>query len=106
MGGIGINLAIQDAVSAANLLAGRAAGGRPVNDRLWRVQHRRYASTALVQAVQRIAQNWVLAPLLQSAEPLKQPPWPLRLLDAAPLLRRIPGRAIAMGVKQERVAFA
>ncbi|QIK77559.1 FAD-binding protein [Sphingomonas piscis] len=62
MGGIGINFAIQDAVAAANLLAPGIAAGSSVDQLLQRVQRRRYASTALVQAVQRIAQNWVLAP--------------------------------------------
>ena len=105
MGGIGINLAIQDAVAAANLLAPAIAQGRCVEARLKQVQRRRYASTLLVQAVQRIAQNWVLAPVLRRSGSLRQPPWPLQLLDALPVLRRLPGRAIAMGVRRERVAL-
>jgi 2-polyprenyl-6-methoxyphenol hydroxylase-like FAD-dependent oxidoreductase len=105
MGGIGINLAVQDAVAAANLLAPSIARGEDVDGRLALVQRRRYWSTALIQAVQRIAQDWVLAPWLHASEPIEAPPWPLRLLDAAPALRRLPGRAIAFGVRRERVAL-
>jgi 2-polyprenyl-6-methoxyphenol hydroxylase-like FAD-dependent oxidoreductase len=105
MGGIGINLAIQDAVAAANLLAIRLARGECVDGVLHQVQRRRYASTMLVQAVQRIAQNWVLAPIVEGKGEAKLPPWPLRLLQAAPSLRRIPGRAIAYGLRRERVAL-
>jgi 2-polyprenyl-6-methoxyphenol hydroxylase-like FAD-dependent oxidoreductase len=106
MGGIGINLAIQDSVAAANLLARDVAGGRCVDHQLRRVQRRRYASTMLVQAVQRVAQDWILAPMLRRSGRLTRPPWPLELLNAAPALRQIPGRAIALGVRRERVGFA
>jgi hypothetical protein len=58
----------------------------------------------LVQTAQRIAQDWVLAPVLRSKPRLSRPPWPLLLLDAIPALRRIPGRAIALGVRRERAA--
>ncbi len=105
MGGIGINLAIQDAVAAANLLAPQIAAGRPVDHLLKQVQRRRYASTAIIQSVQKLAQDWVLAPVLRRGT-MERPPWPLLALEAVPALRRIPGRAIALGVRQERVAFA
>ena len=103
MGGIGINLAIQDAVAAANVLARPLAAGQPVDTMLARVQRRRAPSTRLIQAVQRIAQNWVLAPVLRRDVRLQRPPLPLRVLDAVPALRRIPGRAIALGIRRERV---
>jgi 2-polyprenyl-6-methoxyphenol hydroxylase-like FAD-dependent oxidoreductase len=106
MGGIGINLAIQDAVAAANLLARRIARGEAVDDRLRQVQRRRYASTVLVQLVQRIAQDWVLKPMLRAQGTWATPPWPLLVLEAFPALRRLPGRAIAFGVRRERVALA
>lgn len=106
MGGIGINLAIQDAVAAANLLAPAVARGECVDRRLPMVQRRRYASTMLIQAVQRIAQNWVLAPMLKPADRLTSAPLPLRLLEAAPALRRLSGSAIAFGLRRERVAFS
>ena len=102
MGGIGINLAIQDAVAAANILAGPALAGEPLDRLLHRVQRRREWSVRLVQRVQQIAQDWVLAPVLQRHGRLEGPPLPLLLLEAFPVLRRIPGRAIAMGVRKER----
>jgi 2-polyprenyl-6-methoxyphenol hydroxylase-like FAD-dependent oxidoreductase len=104
MGGIGINLAIQDAVAAANLLAPAIAQGERVDGKLRLVQRRRSGSVALVQLVQRAAQNWVLAPTLRRSKPFKRPPWPLMLLAVLPILRRIPGRAIAFGVRRERLA--
>jgi 2-polyprenyl-6-methoxyphenol hydroxylase-like FAD-dependent oxidoreductase len=103
MGGIGINLAIQDAVAAANLLTPQLAARQGVDHLLKRVQRRRYMSTAIIQSVQKLAQDWVLAPVLRR-EQMRRPPWPLIALDALPMLRRIPGRAIALGVLQERVA--
>jgi 2-polyprenyl-6-methoxyphenol hydroxylase-like FAD-dependent oxidoreductase len=105
MGGIGINLAIQDAVAAANLLAPHVARGECVDRLLSKVQRRRYTSTMLIQAVQRIAQNWVLAPMLRQADRLTLPPLPLRVLEAAPALRRMSGNAIAFGLRRERVAL-
>jgi 2-polyprenyl-6-methoxyphenol hydroxylase-like FAD-dependent oxidoreductase len=104
MGGIGINLAIQDAVAAANILAGPLARGEPVDRLLRRVQQRRAGSTRLIQLVQKIAQDWVLAPVMRRQAELLRPPLPLRVLQRFPALRRIPGRAIALGVRRERVA--
>ncbi|RST32210.1 FAD-dependent oxidoreductase [Sphingomonas ginkgonis] len=104
MGGIGINLAIQDAVAAANLLAPALAGGADVDALLHKVQRRRHGSTRLIQLVQKIAQDWVLAPMLGRGKPISGPPLPLLLLQRFPALRRIPGRAIALGIRQERVA--
>jgi len=103
MGGVGINLAIQDAVAAANILAGPLARGEPVDRLLHRVQRRRQGSTRLIQLVQKIAQDWVLAPVLRREERLTRPPLPLVLLQHFPALRRIPGRAIALGIRRERV---
>jgi 2-polyprenyl-6-methoxyphenol hydroxylase-like FAD-dependent oxidoreductase len=108
MGGIGINLAIQDAVAAANLLAPALAAGEEVDPLLARVQRRRGRSTALIQRVQKIAQDWVLAPMLADAvsggsQARRATPWPLLLLEQLPALRRLPGAAIAMGVRRERV---
>ena len=103
MGGIGINLAIQDAVAAANLLAGPLAQGESVDRLLRRVQRRREGSTKLIQLVQKIAQDWVLAPVLRRNEVLSKPPLPLVVLERFPALRRIPGRAIALGIRRERV---
>ncbi len=106
MGGIGINLAIQDAVAAANILAGPLARGEPVDGLLAKVQRRRAGSTRLIQLVQKIAQDWVLAPVLRRERQMLRPPLPLLVLQRFPALRRIPGRAIALGVRRERIAAA
>ncbi len=103
IGGIGINLAIQDAVAAANALAGPLARGETVNPLLARVQKRRLFPTRVIQQAQKLAQDNVIGRLLQPGEPLRNAPLPIRLLDRFPLLRRIPGRFIGLGVRRERV---
>jgi 2-polyprenyl-6-methoxyphenol hydroxylase-like FAD-dependent oxidoreductase len=103
MGGIGINLAIQDAVAAANQLAPALVSGAAVDHLLGGIERRRARSTAVIQGVQKIAQDWVLAPMLGKADAKKGPPWPLLLLEQLPALRRLPGRVIAMGVTREKV---
>lgn len=105
MGGVGINFAIQDAVAAANLLAPGLARGAEVDALLASVQKRRALPTSIVQHGQKIAQDWVLAPMLERQEE-KGPPWPLLLLAHLPALRRLPGRAIAFGLRQEKVSRA
>lgn len=103
MGGIGINLAIQDAVAAANLLAPALLRGEGGDAQAATVQRRRQRSTSLIQFVQKLAQNWVLAPVLGQPRSFARPPWPLLLLEKVPALRRLPGRAIALGIRSERV---
>ena len=104
VGGIGINLAIQDAVAAANLLAGPLAKGWPIDALLPRVQKRRMWPTRLVQGAQRQIHERVLKPMIEGSLSLpEQPPLPLRLFDRYPLLRRIPGYFIGHGVRQEHV---
>jgi len=103
IGGIGINLAIQDAVAAANILAGPLAGHEPVDRLLAKVQERRMFPTRTIQAAQVIAQNRVIGRLLRPGPPLTRAPLIVRLLDRYPLLRRIPGRLIGLGVRRERV---
>jgi 2-polyprenyl-6-methoxyphenol hydroxylase-like FAD-dependent oxidoreductase len=103
IGGIGINLAIQDAVAAANILAGPLARGENVDPLLHEVQHRRLFPTRVIQAAQKVAQDRVIGRLLQPGEPIREAPLIVRLLDRYPLLRRIPGRLIGLGVRRERV---
>ena len=103
IGGIGINLAIQDAVAAANVLAQPLARGEDVDALLHRVQQRRMLPTRVIQAGQKLAQDRVIGRLLQPGDPVRQAPLPIRLLDRFPLLRRIPGRVIGLGVRRERV---
>jgi 2-polyprenyl-6-methoxyphenol hydroxylase-like FAD-dependent oxidoreductase len=103
IGGIGINLAIQDAVAAANLLAGPLAEGRDVDPLLRRVQQRRLLPTRVVQRGQKIVQDRIIGRLLEPGEPITAAPLPVRLLERFPWLRRIPGRAVGLGIRRERV---
>jgi 2-polyprenyl-6-methoxyphenol hydroxylase-like FAD-dependent oxidoreductase len=103
IGGIGINLAIQDAVAAANCLAKPLCRGEDTDELLERVQKRREWPTRLVQGAQKIAQDRIIGRLLQSQAPIRKAPIAIRMLDRFPLLRRIPGRLIGLGVRRERV---
>jgi 2-polyprenyl-6-methoxyphenol hydroxylase-like FAD-dependent oxidoreductase len=103
IGGIGINLAIQDAVAAANVLAGPLARGEDVDPLLHKVQERRLFPTRVIQGAQKLAQERVIGRVLQSNAPIRKAPALVRLLDRFPLLRRIPGRLIGLGVRRERV---
>jgi 2-polyprenyl-6-methoxyphenol hydroxylase-like FAD-dependent oxidoreductase len=103
IGGIGINLAIQDAVAAANALAGPLAAGERVDPLLHRVQDRRMFPTRVIQRAQKLAQDNVIGRLLEPGEPIRKAPLLIRLLDRFEPLRRIPGRVIGLGVRRERV---
>jgi 2-polyprenyl-6-methoxyphenol hydroxylase-like FAD-dependent oxidoreductase len=102
IGGIGINLAIQDAVATANYLAAPMARGEPVDGLLHKVQDRRLLPTRIIQAGQRIAQERIIGAVL-SNRPITGAPRIVRMLDRFPLLRRIPGRLIGFGVRRERL---
>lgn len=101
IGGIGINLAIQDAVAAANALAGPMARGEDVDPLLYRVRRRRLFPTRVIQAGQKAAQDNIIDAVLAGG-PVRVPR-AVRLLDRFPRLRRIPGRLIGLGVRRERV---
>jgi 2-polyprenyl-6-methoxyphenol hydroxylase-like FAD-dependent oxidoreductase len=103
IGGIGINLAVQDAVAAANELAGPLARGEDIDPLLKRVQQRRMFPTRVIQGAQKLAQDRVIGRVLQSSAPISKAPLIVRMLDRFPLLRRIPGRLIGLGVRRERV---
>ncbi len=102
VGGVGINLAIQDAVAAANLLAAPLREGRVAIEDLRRVQHRRMLPTRLTQRMQLFIQNRVIRRVLSSTDALI-PPLAVKLLARFPFLRRIPARLIGMGVRPEHV---
>ena len=102
IGGIGINLAIQDAVAAANILAGPLARGENPDPLLPRVQKRREFPTRVIQAGQKVAQDNAIGAVL-SGTPITGAPRIMRLLNRFPRLRRIPGRIIGLGVRRERV---
>ena len=102
IGGVGINLAIQDAVAAANLLGPVLQRRVPRFADLRRVQARRAFPTRVIQAFQVAAQNFMLAPTLASMQTPK-PPFLVRLLNGWPWLRQFPARFIGMGVRPEHV---
>ena len=102
IGGVGINLAIQDAVAAANILAPIFLEGRPSVAELADVQRRRDFPTRATQRMQTFVQNRVLARVLSSDKPISLP-WPLKLLQRWPILRRIPARIIGVGFRPEHI---
>jgi 2-polyprenyl-6-methoxyphenol hydroxylase-like FAD-dependent oxidoreductase len=102
IGGIGINLAIQDAVAAANALAGPLVRGEDPDPLLHQVQRRRLLPTRIIQAGQKAVQDNVIGSVLSGA-PITRAPAAVRLLERFPVLQRIPGRMIGLGVRRERV---
>lgn len=109
VGGVGINLAIQDAVACANLLAAPLRQRRVTEQELAAVQARRMWPTKVTQRLQLVAQNRVIGRVLSSstepANPRKfRPPLPLRLIDRLPLLQRLPARLVGLGIRPEHIA--
>jgi 2-polyprenyl-6-methoxyphenol hydroxylase-like FAD-dependent oxidoreductase len=100
VGGVGINLAIQDAVAAANLLSAPLREGRSTLEDLRRVQKRRMLPTRLTQRLQLFLQDRIIGRVLGTEGP---PPLPVKLLVRFPFLRRIPARLIGMGIRPEHV---
>src|SRR5712671_838272 len=102
VGGIGINLAIQDAVAAANILWQPLSEGFISPSHLQKVQWRRELPTRLTQRGQVFVQDNVLGRVLDSSRPVVAP-WFLQLFKRFPVLRRIPARLIGLGVRPEHV---
>jgi 2-polyprenyl-6-methoxyphenol hydroxylase-like FAD-dependent oxidoreductase len=102
VGGVGINLAIQDAVAAANILAAKLASESVSTRDLEQVQRRREFPTRATQRLQVLIQNRVIRRVLSSSKPLTLP-LALRLLQRWPILRRIPARVVGMGFRPEHV---
>jgi 2-polyprenyl-6-methoxyphenol hydroxylase-like FAD-dependent oxidoreductase len=100
IGGVGINLAIQDAVATANLLAGPLRDGTLGDADVARVQKRREFPARFTQAMQLAVQKRVISPVLASRGTIK-PPMLLTLFNRFPFLRRIPARLVGMGVRPE-----
>jgi 2-polyprenyl-6-methoxyphenol hydroxylase-like FAD-dependent oxidoreductase len=103
--GVGINLAIQDAVAAANVLATPLREQRVTVEDLQRVQTRREWPTRVTQRIQLAIQNRVIRAVLGATAPIK-PPLVVHLLNRFSILRRIPGRLIGLGVRPEHVHTA
>ena len=102
VGGVGINLAIQDAVASANLLAQPFRDGQVTEKDLAKVQARRAWPTEMTQRAQLLVQNRVVSRVLDSKVRMT-PPCAVRLLARFPFLRRIPARMIGLGVRPEHV---
>jgi 2-polyprenyl-6-methoxyphenol hydroxylase-like FAD-dependent oxidoreductase len=102
IGGVGVNLAVQDAVAAANLLWEPLSRGRPSEADLARVQQRRMFPTRVTQWLQVLAQNNLVSRALQAKRELEAP-WLVRLFARYPVLRRLPARLLGLGVRPEHV---
>ncbi len=102
IGGVGVNMAIQDAVATANILIPRLRQGQATEDDLRAVQARREPPTRWTQNAQVQVQNRVISNVLAGTTTPK-PPLPLRMLSWFPVLQRIPGRIIGMGFRPEHI---
>jgi len=98
IGGVGINYAIQDAVVAANVLTEPLKSGQLNVENLREVQKQREFPTKVIQWIQSQVQQRIIAAALRSDQPLRMP-WFIRLLLRIPLIRDLPARVIAHGVK-------
>ncbi len=105
VGGVGINLAIQDAVAAGNLLAEALRTKQLTIEHLRDVQRRRELPTRITQRFQVAIQNRIISRVLKRGAILK-PPFFIRVLARFPVLRRIPGRLVGMGIRPEHVTAA
>lgn len=104
VGGVGINLAIQDAVAAANVLVPAFRNGaRITTDVLARVQKRRDFPTRVVQRAQLMIQNGIIRRVLARPGQRMRPPWIVRVIGSSDLLRRIPARMVGLGIQREHV---
>lgn len=102
IGGVGVNLAVQDAVATANLLAAKLRAQTIDDDDLSAVQRRREFPARLTQRIQLFIQKRVISRVLAADKPF-EPPLALRLLEIFPVLRQLPARLIGMGVRPEHV---
>ena len=105
VGGVGINYAVQDAVVAANVLAGPLKSGTVSEAHLAEVQRRREWPTRVIQRMQSVMQDRLMVRVLQSTRPANVP-WQFKLLLKIPLLRDIPSRLIAFGPRRVRLRDA
>ena len=102
IGGVGINLAIQDAIAAANILAGPLRERSLDTRHLEKVQRRRMLPTRVTQRFQLLIQNRVIAPVLDASAPVEVP-WLMRQLLRSKFLSRIRGRMVGIGIRPEHV---
>jgi 2-polyprenyl-6-methoxyphenol hydroxylase-like FAD-dependent oxidoreductase len=102
VGGLGINVAIHDAVAAANVLWRPLSEGRAEDSDLAEVQHRRERAVRVLQAIQGFVQTRFLQPALMSTE-TPSIPWIVKLMLGTPILRDIPARIIALGIDRPHI---
>jgi 2-polyprenyl-6-methoxyphenol hydroxylase-like FAD-dependent oxidoreductase len=103
VGGVGVNLAVQDAVATANLLAARLAQGCPSENELDAVRRRREFPVRVTQAMQVIVQNNLISVALKPGDrPLKAPLF-ARVINAVPWLQGITARFVGLGARPEHV---
>ncbi len=100
VGGVGINYAIQDAVSAANVLTPHLVQGTVSENDLAEVQRRRETAVAFIQQLQRFIQNRIIAAALKSGKPF-QLPLPMRILSRSAFVQRKFAQVLAYGLKPE-----
>jgi 2-polyprenyl-6-methoxyphenol hydroxylase-like FAD-dependent oxidoreductase len=106
VGGVGINLAIQDAVATANLLAIKLKAGTVADTDLDAVRRRRLFPVKVIQAMQLAIHNRILKPTISGERRSLNVPWPLKLLNASAWLRRWPAQILGVGVRPEHVRSA
>jgi 2-polyprenyl-6-methoxyphenol hydroxylase-like FAD-dependent oxidoreductase len=103
VGGVGVNLAIQDAVATANLLAAKLSKGLPSESELDAVRARREFPVRITQAMQVVVQNRLISMAIKGGERPLRPPLFLRIVSATPWLQSIAARFVAVGVRPEHV---
>ena len=103
IGGVGVNLAVQDAVAAANILAGPLRERRVTDADLQRFQRRREFPTRLIQGFQVTMQREIIARVLETRGGSMTLPIPMRLISGTPALQRLVGRVFGLGVRPEHI---
>jgi 2-polyprenyl-6-methoxyphenol hydroxylase-like FAD-dependent oxidoreductase len=103
VGGVGVNLAVQDAVATANLLAAKLANGCPSEDELDAVRKRREFPVRMTQRMQVVVQNNIISVALKPGDAPLQAPLFARVINAVPWLQGITARFIGLGVRPEHV---
>jgi 2-polyprenyl-6-methoxyphenol hydroxylase-like FAD-dependent oxidoreductase len=100
---VGINLAIQDAVATANLLAAKLKAGTLEDSDLDSVRQRRLFPVKVIQGLQVAVHNRVLKPTVSGRDRALTVPWPLKLVDSVAWLQRWPAQLLGLGVRPEHV---
>ena len=103
VGGVGVNLAVQDAVATANLLAAKLASGCPSEDELDAVRRRREFPVRMTQAMQVVVQNKLISVALKPGDQPLRAPLFARIVNAMPWLQGVTARFVALGVRPEHV---